>query len=828
MRNAIVATCVLIPLTVMPVLVLAQVTVRGKVVDETGVGVAGARVELRIVERSVAVSVVSGNTGTFAVELKWAGFYEARAEHPGFFLLSGKQVDLRDGANELTLVLNHLREFTDRVDVTYSPPAIDLDQTPDRKQLNNMEMLEVPYPASQDIRNALPLIPGVLQDAGGNLHFNGGASDQANITLDGFTVTDPVTGVFDARLNIETVQTVDLESGRYSADRGRGSSGSLDLKTAMGDDRWRFGATNFIPGFSTERGFMIDKWSPRTKVSGPIAKGRAWFHNGFDAYYDVNTVHELPPGEDRSRSITSSDLTRVQVNLTPANILTGSFLINYIHRDRYGLSFLEPVETTVNRRQNLYMSAIKDQIYFGRGALVEIGFADTRTTAQETPQGPATFEILPDGKRGNYFAGYHRDTYRQQWTGSAYLPGFQLRGTHQLRFGFDVQRSNFDQTTSRHDYRVWRNDMTLARYVSFSGNQYRSKSNFEAALYVSDRWSPVVGLLVEAGLRSDWDQITRQPLISPRVAVAWAPRWFRETKIAAGYGIFNDALNLNTITLHQDQDSYSTFYDRAGRPASGPVATSFLVDEHELKVPHYRTLSLSAERKLPFDFYGRASYIRRVGVEGFTFENVTGAGGGPPVQGFSYLLRNQKNDRYDAVEITVRRTFKGQFEWLASYVRSSTRTDAVVEYSLENPIFAPQGPGPYSWDAPNRFLSWGWAPVSKSILPGPLRFLVGETTVAYLAEYHTGFPFSVVNEEGRMVGQPNDSRLPAYFAINLHCERKFRFLHYLWAWRFGVNNITNSGNPNVVNNNIDSPNFLTYGRGQRRAFNVRLRFLGKK
>jgi len=64
--------------------------------------------------------------------------------------------------------------------------------------------------------------------------------------------------------------------------------------------------------------------------------------------------------------------------------------------------------------------------------------------------------------------------------------------------------------------------------------------------------------------------------------------------------------------------------------------------------------------------------------------------------------------------------------------------------------------------------------------------------------------------------------------VNLHFERRFRLLHYFWAWRFGVNNLTNNGNPNVVNNNIDSRAFLTYGRGQHRAFNVRLRFLGRR
>ena len=85
----------------------------------------------------------------------------------------------------------------------------------------------------------------------------------------------------------------------------------------------------------------------------------------------------------------------------------------------------------------------------------------------------------------------------------------------------------------------------------------------------------------------------------------------------------------------------------------------------------------------------------------------------------------------------------------------------------------------------------------------------------------------MVNEEGFLYGNPDARRFPAYFDVNLHFERRFHALHYLWAWRFGLNNLTNNGNPNVVDNNIDSPTFLTYGRGQRRAFNVRLRFLGR-
>ncbi len=291
--------------------------------------------------------------------------------------------------------------------------------------------------------------------------------------------------------------------------------------------------------------------------------------------------------------------------------------------------------------------------------------------------------------------------------------------------------------------------------------------------------------------------------------------------------MFHDALSPGMFA-RQGQASVSTFYDPSGQISRGPVETSFLVDPQGLRVPRYRILSLSVERKLPFEFYGKASYISRLGHFGFTFAPDTIASYAPiPLDG-AYHLRNWRNDRYDAVELTVRRTFGGKFEWVGGYTRSSARSDAVVDYSLENPIFAHQAPGPMPWDAPNRFLTWGWAPVPNSVVPGFLTFLTRETDVAYLLEYRTGFPFGVVNEEGLLVGNPNAQRLPSYFNVNLSFERRFRLLHYLWAWRAGVNNLTNNGNPNVVNNNIDSPGFLTYGRGQHRAANVRLRFLGRR
>jgi hypothetical protein len=234
------------------------------------------------------------------------------------------------------------------------------------------------------------------------------------------------------------------------------------------------------------------------------------------------------------------------------------------------------------------------------------------------------------------------------------------------------------------------------------------------------------------------------------------------------------------------------------------------------------------ERKLPRQYYLKAGYTRRQGDRGFTFyPTVPVTQGGLP-QGVTYLLGNSRRERYDALDFSLRHTFSGKFEWFAGYTRSSARSNAAVDYSLENPIFGPQGAGPEPWDAPNRFHTWGFVPLPNAILPHALQFITHNTSVAYLVEFRTGFPFSVVDEQGFMVGPPNSLRFPDYFNINLSLERRFTAIHYLWAWRFGFNNLTNNPNPNVVNNVMGTPAYLTFTRGQVRAFNVRLRFLGHR
>ena len=666
---------------------------------------------------------------------------------------------------------------------------------------------------------------GVVLDNSGLPHFNGGSTNQTNYTLDGFNISDPVTGQLQARLNVDTIQSTDLESSRFSAESGRGAAGVLDIKTKMGDDHWRIGGTNFIPSASTDGGLHINKFTPRVEFSGPISKGRAWFHNGMDVFYHDDTVPGLPRGQNRVRGTDFSDLSRFQVDLTPANILTGGFLFNLSDANHNGLSILNPVQTTLSHRQTLFMSNIRDQHYFSRGALLEVAFADSRSELRDTPQGQQVYQITPFGDLGNYFASRQRHSYRQQWMGNLYMPTLHFLGSHQIKFGVDFERESFHQQSMRTDYEVLNADGSLERYVSFEGNPFERRKNFEGAQYVQDHWNLGEGVAIEGGLRTEWNEIVRALEVAPRVAATWAPTFLQDTKFSAGWGVYYDAISLSQVSAQQDQVSLSTFY-MPGGVVEGQVQTSFQVYDKLLKAPYYQNVSATVERKLPHSYYLKAGFTRRAGDRGFAFEPTVPLTATSFYQGVTYQLGNTRRERYDAADISLRHTFAGKFEWFAGYTRSSARSNAAVDYSLENPIFASQGAGPVPWDAPNRFHVWGWAPLPNHFLPAGLKFITRNTTVGYLVEYRTGFPFSVVNQQGFMVGNPNSMRYPNYFNINLTIERRFTAIHYLWAWRFGYNNLTDNPNPNVVNNVMGTPQYLTYGRGQVRAFNVRLRFLG--
>lgn len=780
------------------------------VVDENGIAVPSARLVLAQEEKPLALKGDTDYAGRREFAGMASGLYSLRVEKEGFYAVVVREVRVGEVAS-VEVTLNHVREFTEVVNVVYSPPSIDPVKTTASDTLSNQDIINLPYMVTRDIRYALPLMPGVLQDAYGQIHVNGSSTRQVFDQLDGFNISDPATGLFNMRVSVDALQSVEVQSSRYSAEYGKGSGGVLSLRTGMGDNRWRFSATDFVPSLQKRKGIHLNTWTPRATFSGPLRRNKAWFLEALDGEYGLNIVKELPTGADRNPTWRVSNLTKAQVNLSQANILTTSFLANRFRSEHAGLGPFSPLETTVSQTDSAYLFTLKDQYLFSGGTLLEAGVGVSEFHEAIQPRGTQPYVISPEGTSGNYYATADGHAGRLQGIVNLFLPPWQWNGRHEFKVGLGLDRVTDRQSFERRSVSILREDGTLARRITFVGGSSFSRSNFEVSGYVQDRWSLSDRWMLEPGARLDWDEIIRDHLISPRVATSYLLSRNGDAKLVAGIGIYADSANLDILTRSLTGQRIDLFYDTTGQTlVRPPVETSFQVDERALKTPRFLNCSLGLERKMPGAIYLRTQYVRKRGRDGWTFINQGGNFSG------QFALRNERRDHYDALEVALRRVFRGNHVVFLSYTRSAARSTAVLNFNIDNPLFSQQAGGPLPWDTPNRVLSWGWLPLVKGF------------DLAYALDWRDGFPFSLVNEDQQLVGSPGTLRFPTYFSLNVHVERRFRLMGFQWALRAGLDNLTNRHNPFAVNNNVDSPYFLTFGGVQNLAFTGRIRFLGRK
>ncbi len=785
------------------------------VTDENGVAVAGAVIQMT---GPATLRCETSHAGRCSFRAP-AGAYRLAINRDGFYTLS-TDVRLPD-VSHLDLALAHTQEVKESVDVTASVPEIDPQRVANTQSLDAQEVINVPYPTTRDIREVLTFIPGIVRDNSGQAHVAGGSTYQTMDTLDGFDITHPEFGTLDLRFSADAVRAIDVQESRYSAEFGKSSAGVLGFTTGMGDDHLRFSATNFIPSVQNKKGLDFDKWTPRATLSGPIKKGKAWFLLAPDGEYDNNIIKDLPDGADTNPLWRVSNLAKVQVNLTQSNILTGSFLVNHLNSKYDGLSLFTPKETTLNQDHGAYFGSLKDQHYFHDGTLLEIGAAVNSYDDSAVPQGSLPYAISPGLAQGNYFETFHGNSRRIQGIANLYLPAQQFAGRHEIRLGLDGGRRDNYERPERRPITILRADGTRYSQILYScggGSGVAlaicpfTQNDFEIGGYLQDRWSPTERLLLQPGIRFDHDHFTGRTVTSPRIGATYMLA--ANTKFSAGVGVFHDSANLEKISRALQGERFQYLYDATGTLITGPpLPTTFAFNRSTLQLPRFINWSIGLEHRLPAAIFVNAEYMQRDGSRTFGYQNLSTV----PLAG-DYLLTNTRNDRYRAFQISARRHFHDSYEVFVAYTRSRAHSNEVVDFTLDSPVFSPQAPGPLPWDSPNKLVSWGFLP-----LPFTKKW-----DIALSSDWHTGFPFSVVNQNQEIVGPPNSLRFPDYFALNLFLERRFTLRGYNLALRGGFEDITGRRNPFAVNNNIDSPNFLQFEAVAGRAFTARIRFLGRK
>jgi hypothetical protein len=407
-----------------------------------------------------------------------------------------------------------------------------------------------------------------------------------------------------------------------------------------------------------------------------------------------------------------------------------------------------------------------------------------------------------------------------------YLPPRHWLGRHDLQAGLDLDHVTYNQNQTFAPVSYLREDRTLLRQSMFAPAPAFTLHNAEIGAYFADRWQPAKGrgngLLVEPGLRFDWDEIVRRMLLSPRLAGVYAPPGNKETtKISAGIGLYYEHTQLEYLAQTFAGVRYDTYYAEnaaGGVTPTGPAQqTEFTANDSILREPRALNWSVGVERKLPWSIFGGANFLEKRTSNVFTIANQSA----PASLAGDYLLTNGRHDHYNSEEFDARRLFANAYAVYVSYTHSSARTSAALEYLPTPSPLGPQQSGPLAWDTPNRVISWGWLPV-------PITMLKKRWDFVYLLDWRTGYPFTAVNAAEQVVGAAGGQRFPDYVNFSPGLEWKFHFRGQHWGLRGVMENATVSRNYAEVNNVVDSPEFGTFSEYQGRSFTARIRLIGTK
>jgi hypothetical protein len=806
------------PLALLTILLLSSVvaagatgsvSLKGTVADEDGKPV--DRLEARIQSPEGQAQITHTDAaGIFEYEGTVPGEYRISLNKAGFFRVTDQSFMLKEGSNEITFTVNHETEIHEEVEVYSSSDSISPLVTSNSDTLIAREIRDIPVSSTHDLRSSLQTMPEIVRDNSGQLHIAGGRTGETQYLLDGFDISDPSTGDLNVRVNVDSVLAAEVESGRFSTRYGRGGAGVLSLDTAVGDDRWRAGATNFVPGISAQRGIHLTSWYPRFTLSGPLRKGRAWFSEALSVQHTLSLVEDLPREADSVSQWAGDNMLRTQIRLSPKHLLQGNFLYNQRRASNLGLSPFSPISTTRGMRAYRSFFSLKDQIWSGR-TFYEFGLAADFSHDEILPHGVEPYELTPDGSSGNHFESLRQKTRRWQAIGSISMPSRAWLGTHDLQFGFNAAELIWKHSATRNPIEILRIDGTVVQKTDFFGPpQFRLTDNL-VGIYANDVWRIARALVLQFGIRVDWDRILRSVTVSPRISANLLPFRSDSAKFTVSWGEYLQPATLSILGPAYDQQRSDIFYDNTGNSAIlGPVSSRFVLPKEHLKQPRFYTTSFGWEQNIGRNSQVQADVILRNERLGLAY-NKEFSNGSENV----FVLRNSRRDRYRSLLVTFHHSFNDKTAVSASYTRSSTRTNQVFDYSLDTLVFSPQEPGPLEWDAPNRFVSSGWMPVPFWNL-----FL------SYFLEYRTGFPFSLVNEQQQLLGRANGSRFPDFVSLNFGIEKRIRVFTREWAIRLSILNTTSHSNPDSVINNVDSPNFMRFAGGKKRAFSARLRLIG--
>jgi Carboxypeptidase regulatory-like domain len=776
------------------------------------------------------ISVTSDVQGKFQFPALAPGRYNLTCAAMGYQPVK-QALEISDQAVAVQVTLPPSRVLRQTVEVHEQATQIDTQHSSQTETLHSAQLMDLPL-VEQKFKAALPLVPGVIRTPDGRINVKGVPESQGLLMVNSAETTDPVTGSFAIDVPLETVESLQVQKDTYRAQYGGYTGGLVDILTKPPSGKWHAEVQNFTPNPRIKSGTLVGlaDYNPRLYFTGPLIKNRLNFSEALAYDIDKQPVRGLawPHNEIKTRDFGS--YTSFQYAFSPQHLTSVDVDVFPLRRQFANISSLMPQSASSDYGQTGFSVGWNDRWMTAGGSILSSVVQGMKFDSYAHGQGPADMLMTPNGYGGDFFNAFRRYSTQEEVNETFLLGRRMWHGRHDVAFGGEYLHRAYEGSSRSHSIRLLRNDESLAERIDFPGPGELSAADHEGSIYVQDHWTVTHELALDLGLRFSGETLGAPANAAPRTGFAYSPHGDGKTVLRGGLGLFYAHAPLLAGDFTSNPIRQITLFDPQGIPL-GPTlkyqnlygqqrddGAFTLQAKHPSETPWNMTWSGEVDREIIPNVTLRLSYLRSRSHQQFIVDPLADSPAGPAL-----VLAPHGDSDYREFETTLRWHHSIDSEWNISYVYCRSRGDlnllSQVYVPFEQPVIRPDTYAPLPSDVPHRLVSWG-------------RF---ETHIwgifaAPLIDWHSGFPYYLVNEYQNYVGAPNRKRFPRFFSVDLKLGKEFHLpfpwlRNHLMRGTLTIFNLTNNGNPRDVFNNITSPYFGHFVGFQHRFLDTELDIL---
>jgi len=717
----------------------------GTVLDENGLGLAGAVITLVHQTTGLTRTATTSDTGRYRLSGLPPGVYSLEARLSGY--ATPRYAGLKYFADTKPIFNVTLlpRAVQESMTFTGEAPLLNVSQSQVGLSVEERQLEELPLSRRDYLE--LATLDGSARELGEGLplSIDGANAHYTAYELDGFQNTRDQHGVVLADVGIDAIEEFRVVSGAFEAERGGSVSGIVSAATKAGGNDWHGSVFAFFrPGGwdardpLTSENVSLDRQNLGFTFSGPLVEEQTYFFAAVEYWNQNEEVAVTAPfGGGRFRGLFElpSDRLRSLLKLSHHFDSRHQLTLKALFSQESGLEGVGGYDVFENGLDTENDDvAISGTLASSMGSVhseLRLGFVSERfrATAGPPPLGAAIRDPLA-GNIGSPTRFERADEDHFEISEILSLPA----GTHSLKTGFSFLRIESGSELERFvDGLIFVPSVGSAPTIAWespgtTGSLDRGESHLQA--FLQDDWSISPYLTLNLGLR--WEKETSVPdndNFAPRLGLHWDATGDGRTSVRGGYGIFYSSV-LSIVDTLEGLYGQSGVGVVARADGAAPTSPNFYAPEKR-RSPRAQQWSVGVEREwLPtLSFALDVNHIRGSDLllpldsNAPSFYDYTGGGSRSTaaadltrpfgVSSFRdlYLIGSRGSSRFWGVKVQATKRYQTSFTLQAVYQWARTTNDG-DDYRIEESLpLDPASPdlewGRSAFDIPHSFVASG-------------------------------------------------------------------------------------------------------------------------